>query len=288
VRVSEGWAGQQFGAQFLPRVGQEVLVGFIDGNPERPIITGRVYNAATGVTHLPFPAKDVATKTIQKLSDLNNTARQDMLRSGIKTRSIPQPSSGKGFNLLRFDDSGGSEQVLLRSQNRLDVTALGARYETIGKDRHLTVGGKQTNPPGVAGDQITKIYRHSHLHVGDPEFPTQSGNRTTLIEQNDCIHVKQDSNQQVDGNWSTMAGGQVTIDAPGKNGTIVLNATMNISLTVGSSSIVITPSSIAITAPQVLINSSGPPPASPIDPTVDPPNEPKQADPGTSLDKPQC
>ena len=160
VRVSEGWAGQQFGSQFLPRNGQEVLVGFIDGNPERPIIIGRVYNASSGVTNLPYPAKSAAQRLLNKLSDLKGTASSLMYRSGIKTRSVPQPKSGRGFHMLRFDDTGGSEQLLLRSQGRLDVTALGTKFETIGGDRNLTVGwidhaasggGRQLHLEGLPG-----------------------------------------------------------------------------------------------------------------------------------------
>jgi hypothetical protein len=104
-----------------------------------------------------------------------------------------------------------------------------------------------------------------------------------LLEQNEEIQVKKDSDQAIGGNWSTSVGGQATVDANGLNGTIVLNATTNISLTVGSSSIVITPAAIAITAPMVLLNSSGPSPATPIDPQVDAPQEPMAADPGDTL-----
>ena len=121
------------------------------------------------------------------------------------------------------------------------------------------------------------------MHVGDPAFPTQSGNRVTLLEQSEEIQVKKDSNQAIGGNWSTAVGGQATIHANGVGGTIVLNATTNISLVVGESSIVITPTAVAITSPMVLINSSGPSPATPIDPRVDPPQEPKAADPGDTL-----
>ena len=88
----------------------------------------------------------------------------------------------------------------------------------------------------------------------------------------------------IGGNWSTSVGGQATVDANGLGGTIVLNATTNITLTVGgSSAIVITPATIAITSPMVLINSGGPPPKPPIAPSVDPPKDPAAADPGDTL-----
>jgi uncharacterized protein involved in type VI secretion and phage assembly len=229
---------------------------------------------------------------LNKLTDLPNTVKSNPPLSGIKTWSIPT-TDGDGrplptqFQLLRFSDKRGSEQFLIRAQHRLDITAFDKRYESIASDRHLTVGGKKNNSPEIAGDYIGKVFRHYYLHVGDPAFPTQSGNRVTLVEQNEEIQVKKDSHQAIGGNWSTSVGGQATIDANGPGGTIVLNATTNISLVVGESSIVITPAAIAITAPEVLINSSGPMPATPIEPRVDSPQEPTAADPGDTLTPPE-
>jgi uncharacterized protein involved in type VI secretion and phage assembly len=292
VRVVEGWAGRHYGTQFLPRIGQEVLIDFLDGDPERPVITGRLYNADRTTTNLPFPDASVKDTQLNKLTDLPNTVKSNPPLSGIKTWSIPT-TDGDGrplptqFQLLRFSDKRGSEQFLIRAQHRLDITAFDKRYESIASDRHLTVGGKKNNPPEIAGDYIGKVFRHFYLHVGDPACPTQSGNRITLLEQNEEIQVKKDSNQAIGGNWSTSVGGQATIDANGPDGTIVLNATTKISLVVGQSSIVITPAAIAITAPEVLINSSGPMPATPIEPQVDRPQEPTAADPGDTLTPPE-
>jgi uncharacterized protein involved in type VI secretion and phage assembly len=292
VRVVESWAGRHYGSQFLPRIGQEVLVDFLDGDPERPVITGRLYNADRTTTNLPFPDPSVVDTQLNRLTDLPPTVRSNPPLGGVKTWSIPT-TDGDGkplpsrFQLLRFSDKRDSEQYLIRAQHRLDITAFDSRYESIASDRHLTVGGKNADPPQAAGDYIAKVFGHYHLHVGDPVQPAQSGNRITLLEQNEEIQIKKDSNQSIGGNWSTSVGQQATIDAGPLGGTIVLNATSNISLTVGGSSIVITPSAIAITAPMVLINSSGPPPATPIDPQVDPPQDATAADPGDSLTPPE-
>ena len=90
MRVVQGWAGPRWGMQYLPRVGEEVLVDFIDGDPDRPLVTGRVYNA---VHKPPFELKKYR------------------LQSGIKTRSVPLGEKDKDrFNMLRFDDTNGSEQ----------------------------------------------------------------------------------------------------------------------------------------------------------------------------------
>ena len=215
-----------------PRVGQEVVVSFLDGDPDRPIIANRVYNADKGTTNLPFPDKSVKdlqlklpfpkdasdkdTET-ETATDLPATARFDLRFSGIKTASIPtnekdeddqeKPILPPRFNLLRFDDTRNQEQYLIRSQGRLDITAYNHRYETIGRNRNLTVGGKKITPPPkeIGGDYITKIFRHYHLHVGDPEFPTQSGNRVTKLEQSDKLFVKKDS-QLDSGTYSAVTG----------------------------------------------------------------------------------
>jgi uncharacterized protein involved in type VI secretion and phage assembly len=319
VRVSEGWAGRNYGTQFLPRIGQEVIVDFIAGDPERPIITGRVYNADTGPTNLPFPEPSVEKTVLKNRGDNNvkdakelpETQKSNPLLSGIKTQSIP--TTGKEndgspfkprFHLLRFYDKRNHEQYLIRSQHRLDITALEKRYESISSDRHLTVGGKQPPPPGppaIGGSYFAKVFQHYHLHVGDPDFPAESGNRITLIEQNDEIKIVKDSGQSIGGNWSADVGGQATINAMGPVGTIVLNAAFNITLMVGASSIVITPAGISITAPVInlvapAILSTVPvvpmgaaalPPGIPIPPEVQKPTDPTAADPGDTLTPPE-
>jgi len=351
VRVSEGWAGRHFGSQFLPRIGQEVIVEFLDGNPERPIITGRVYNADRSKTNLPFPDPNTANKNLDHLSDLHNTGSANFSRSGIKTRTTPLKSTDKDrFHLLRFDDDPQHEQYLMRSQGRMDVTVMGTYYDTTHGSRHLSIGGqRREDPKKCGGDFITEVYKNYHLRVGkdddaDPpgsmhtrvaqnyELAVGTGNikgdmlldlkrdmkaavggdyylhvgvssgdprRTTIIDGGDEILVKKSSNQTININWNTKVGGKTTIDA---GDTIVLNAKNNISLRVGQSSIVITPSSIVITSTAILasqavkINSgSGPTPADPDspspvntnDPTVAAPAEPIAADPGDTLTPPK-
>jgi type VI secretion system secreted protein VgrG len=117
IRVSQGWAGGQYGMVFLPRVGQEVIVDFLEGDPDQPIITGRVYNK----DHMP-PYKLPENRTI----------------SAIRTCSSP---GAKGGNEIRFEDKKGGEQLLLFAQNSLHVRSRGSRYESVGGDAHRTVGG---------------------------------------------------------------------------------------------------------------------------------------------------
>lgn len=135
IRVSQSWAGKNWGAIFHPRVGQEVIVDFIEGDPDRPIITGRVYNGEQG---LPYDCP--ANKN----------------QSGIKSRSTKDGGTAN-FNELRFDDSIGSEHVYLHAEkdyqqhveNDSDVTIEHDLSTTIGNDEKRSVGNNRTSDIGT-------------------------------------------------------------------------------------------------------------------------------------------
>ncbi|TRW95213.1 type VI secretion system tip protein VgrG [Paracoccus sp. M683] len=126
-RVSQSWAGPGFGAMILPRVGMEVIVEFLDGDPDRPIVTGCVYNAGTAL-----PAQLPANKT----------------RSMFKTNS----HGGEGFNELSFEDKAGEEFIYLHAQKNLETHVLNSRMarvefddtDSIGNDSNLTVARNRT------------------------------------------------------------------------------------------------------------------------------------------------
>jgi type VI secretion system secreted protein VgrG len=128
VRVAQTWAGAGWGFQFIPRVGMEVLVTFLEGDPDRPVVTGCVYN---GVNNTPY------------------TLPEEKTRSTLRTSSTP---GGGGYNELRFEDLAGREQVFVHAQRDLDAliendhTTTVRRDETIVVDRHqhITIGGDQT------------------------------------------------------------------------------------------------------------------------------------------------
>lgn len=121
IRVSQGWAGRSFGTMHLPRIGQEVIVDFLEGNPDRPIITGRVYN---GDNQVPYALP--ANKT----------------QSGIKTHSVPNG----GNNELRFEDKSGSEEIYLHAEKDLTVVVENNETRTVKADQTETIQGavKQT------------------------------------------------------------------------------------------------------------------------------------------------
>src|SRR3990172_6667327 len=130
IRVAQALAGPGFGALWLPRLGQEVMVSFEDGDPDRPLILGAAYNGMN-TTPLDLPAE----KT----------------KSTLKSRSSPG-DGGIGFNELRFEDAAGSEEVYLHAQRNLQIEVLNDKGQTVGgnetlavvKDRSRTVGGNQS------------------------------------------------------------------------------------------------------------------------------------------------
>jgi type VI secretion system secreted protein VgrG len=131
IRVSQEWAGKNWGAMFLPRIGQEVIVDFLEGDPDQPIITGRVYNGAS----MP-PYELPAEKT----------------KSAIKTLSS---KGGGGFNELRFEDKKGSEQIFIHAERNKDIRIKNDRLEWVGRDSHLK----------VKRDLMEKIEKDKHIEV---------------------------------------------------------------------------------------------------------------------------
>jgi type VI secretion system secreted protein VgrG len=131
IRVSQNWAGKRWGAMFIPRIGQEVIVDFIEGDPDRPIITGRVYN---GNSMPPYALPDHKTK------------------SAIKSYSS---KGGGGFNELRFEDSKGQEQIFIHAEKNQDIRIKKDLMEWVGKDSHLI----------VKHDYAEKVEGDKHQHV---------------------------------------------------------------------------------------------------------------------------
>ncbi|MBZ0335175.1 type VI secretion system Vgr family protein [Marinobacter sp. AL4B] len=114
LRVSQGWAGGQYGFMALPRIGNEVIVSFLDGDPDQPIITGRTYHATNTP---PYALPEHKTRTT------------------LKTKT----HKGEGSNELRFEDEAGEEQIYVHAQKDLDLLTENNRTEVVKNDSHLTV-----------------------------------------------------------------------------------------------------------------------------------------------------
>jgi type VI secretion system secreted protein VgrG len=158
IRVSQLWAGAGWGAMFIPRIGQEVIVDFIEGDPDRPIITGRVYHG----TNLPP----------YKLPD-------DKTKSTIKSDSS---KGGGGSNELRFEDKKGSEEVFLHAQKDWTIAVENDKNQTVGHDETLDVTNNRTKTVGV--DQSETIGSNKTISVGANHDETIGANKTMNVGAN--------------------------------------------------------------------------------------------------------
>jgi type VI secretion system secreted protein VgrG len=269
IRTSQPWAGKNWGAMWIPRIGQEVLVSFLEGDPDRPVITGRVYNADQMP---PYTLPDYQT------------------RSTFMSRS----SKGGGtsnYNELRFEDLKGKEQIFMNAEKDMDVRVENDSREFIGANRHLI----------VTANQQEQIQAEKHLHVQGSHFEKIDGNMSLQVGQNQMESVTGNLSLAVTGNQSESVTGNVSLAVTGNqdvtnmayamksNTTIHLNAGMSavieagmeLTLKAGANFIDIGPAGIFISGtPMVFINSGGAagsaPDASPQSP--DSPTDPKDPD----------
>lgn len=155
IRVSQAWAGAGWGAVYLPRIGHEVIVSFLEGDPDRPIITGRVYH---GSNKPPYPLPDEKTKsTIKSDSSLG----------------------GDGFNELRFEDKKGEEEIFLHGEKNWTIVIENDKNQFVGHDETLSVGNNRLKKVEV--NQIEKIGANKTITVGGNHTETILGNMTETV-----------------------------------------------------------------------------------------------------------
>jgi type VI secretion system secreted protein VgrG len=187
IRVAQHWAGKRWGTLFLPRVGQEVLVEFLEGDPDQPIVTGRVYNAEQG------PPYDLPA---------------DQTKSGIKSSSS---KGGGGFNELRFDDKKGAEQVFIHGQRDLDLVIKRDAREHIGNELHVIVDKSRLEH--VKAESHLKVDGNRVEDVGK-DLVLKAGR--LIIESVGTITLKSAAGfVQIDGSGVTIQGALVNINSGG-------------------------------------------------------------------------
>jgi type VI secretion system secreted protein VgrG len=274
IRTSQPWAGGNWGAMWIPRIGQEVLVSFLEGDPDRPVITGRVYNANQMP---PYTLPDYQT------------------RSTFMSRSSKGGGSSN-YNELRFEDLKGQEQIFMNAEMDMDLRVEKDSREFIGANRHLI----------VTTNQVEQIQTDKHLHVKGNHFEAIDGNMSLNVTGNQMESVTGNKSLAVTGNQSESVTGNLSLAVTGQqqdtsasyamktDTTIHLNAGMSavieagvdLTLKVGSNFIDINPAGVFITGTMVFINSGGAAgsapdasPQSPDSPTA--PNDPDTADDGS-------
>ena len=165
IPVCQPWAGDQFGAVFLPRVGQQVLVDFERGNPDRMVCIGRLANAE----NMP-PWALPANKT----------------QSGILTRSSPGGSPDNA-NALRFEDKKGAEEVWLHAEKDQRIEVENDESHWVGHDRRKTIDNDETTQ--IGRDRTELVKRHETIEI--------QGERKELVHLNETITIKQDRTELV-------------------------------------------------------------------------------------------
>src|SRR5262249_21807084 len=252
--------GKGWGAISLPRIGQEVIVEFLEGDPDRPIITGRVYNGEATPPY-PLPGK----KTV----------------STFKSNSS---KGGGGFNEIRFEDNKGSEQIFVHAEKDEDVRVKNDSREFIGNERHLIV--KKDQLEKVEGNKHG-IVKGDHLVTIEGDLgETIKGDHHTAIKGAEHLAVTGDQKIKIDGDqsfkavgdWKTEAGKGISVksgkDFQCKSGanyamdaaqnihikagqTLILEAGTQLSIKVGGDFIDIGPAGVSIKGKLVNINSGG-------------------------------
>jgi type VI secretion system secreted protein VgrG len=236
IRVAQQWAGNRWGFSFWPRVGQEVIVAFSEGDPEQPVVVGSLYN---NIDQMPPYLGDLANNKPGPDPKHPN----DPKVSGVKTCTTP---GGKGFNELRFNDTQGKEQVFIRSQGAMDVRVLGTQRSTIGGNQDVSVGGSTHE----------KVAKDKDAQVGG-DIKTEVQGRYALFVTKD-VFINSNAATEIgsDGNYHISSQAKILIESP-----------VEIGLVCGGNFITLTPDGIFISAPAVAINSGGD--ATQLDPIPD-------------------
>ncbi|MAI78111.1 MAG: type VI secretion system tip protein VgrG [Deltaproteobacteria bacterium] len=226
VRVSQAWAGKTWGAMHIPRIGQEVIVEFLEGDPDRPIITGRVFNA---VEMPPY------------------TLPKNQTKSGFKSRSTKKANE-KNFSELSFDDKKGQELVYFHAEKDFERVVENNDSLKVGLDgkddgdQKIEIHNNQTlivgNKKSKTGTQTITIWKDlkETIKTGDETVTIEKGSRKTTIKNDDTL---------------TLKSGDHTIKiSAGKS---LIQAAKSIELKVGPSSIKIDPSGITLKSTKIQI-----------------------------------
>ena len=209
IRVATGWAGKTWGEWMLPRIGQEVVVSFMEGDPDRPLITGSVYNAEQT---LPYPLPAQQTKSTLK----SNSSK-----------------GGGGFNEIRMEDKKGSEELyfhaqkdqLIEVENNRTKKVLNSEKNTIRQQRDTTVQLRDDNLTLEQGNRMIDVKKGKETH--DVE-----GTRTLTVVGDETHFNKANWTGTVDKNYKLTVKGNLTIDV---TGTVTIKAGKSVTVESGTS-----------------------------------------------------
>ncbi|MEZ4405361.1 MAG: type VI secretion system tip protein TssI/VgrG [Polyangiales bacterium] len=247
IPVTQPWAGPGWGTQFIPRVGMEVLVAFLGGDPDRPAVIGCLPSSSAPP---PF------------------SLPEHRARSGIVTQSTPSRGAG---NELSFDDQSGAERVTLASRRDLDLRAARDAELSAGQDLTLRALGALTVHAG--GDHALAAEGSVHVRASHDRVDVTGGARLSEVGGRRADAIAGDWSVEVDGVASFAVGGDVSMQA-GREGPaaftvrasrelelqggerVELRADAEIVLRCGESAVILTPAGVEIIAPRVTVSAS--------------------------------
>ena len=216
-RVAQLWAGAQWGAMFTPRIGMEVVVVFLEGDPDRPLVTGCVYNA-DNMPPFPLPAE----KNL----------------SGLKSDST---TGGGGYNEYVFDDTKDAELIRQHAQKDMHTKVLNCETREVDVDRTTTIGNDETRE--VGNDEQHSIGNDSTWAIGNNETREIGNNHDTDIGANETHKVGANRETTIGANETTKISGTTKITGTGP---ITIDSKAKITLKVASQKIELTPTGITI------------------------------------------
>ena len=255
VRVSQNWAGANMGAVFHPRIGQEVIVDFIEGDPDRPVVIGRVYN----FDNMPPYA----------LTDPNST------QSGIRTHSTPDGTL-QNFNEIRFEDKKGAEELFIQAERTQttkvkgsqSVSVGGSQSISVGADRSVTVTGaekievKKTRKITVHQDVEENYFKKHTILVGEAQAMQAKSQEFNAIEGIQLIQTPETKQTLKDGAINLAAATKIELACTSTKifmdkAFLNLEATTKVQLQVGANLIEIEQGSVRITSSGVVSVNAG-------------------------------
>lgn len=227
IRVSASSAGAEFGHIALPRVGQEVIVDFLDGDPDRPIITGRVYNAAMMP---PYTLPDNKTRSVWRSRTIGATG------ASYDEAENP-PGTGPGSNEIRMEDKSAAEELYVHAQRAMTTWVRLDEDHKVGRDQTRRVGRNRTT--NIKKNDTTTV------ETGDVSYTVQQGKRTETVQQNDSLTV-----QQGDKSVTVSTGNYDTTVSTGNLGVTVSTGNHSTTVSLGNLSVKCDAGSVSIEAMQ--------------------------------------
>ena len=225
IRVAQGWAGKQWGAIQIPRIGQEVLITFLEGDPDRPLIAGSVYNADQTV---PYALPDEQTK------------------STVKSYSS---KGGGGFNEIRFEDKKGSEQIFVHGELNMDIRVKQDKFQNIDRNVNLVVG--QDHLEHIKNDHQVTIDHDQVIKIGNDHNLAVTGKQAIKVTGSHSLQVTGDVIEVFSQNHSEKTSMNLYLDA-GMG--IVIEGSTGITLKCGGNCVVIDPSGVTVKGSMIVLD----------------------------------